>query len=93
MFVLMSIHRPHPDKEKLVVDSMHRYGETAKRQRGLVSVHTLKDENSGELFGLALWDSKESYLAARPALMKTTEGDDFDSWEVEPMRGHRLNSI
>ena len=93
MFVLISSHRPHPDKEKLVVESMHRYGEASKRQKGLVSVHTLKDENTGELFGLAIWDSQDSYLAARPALIKATEGDDFDSWEKEPMKGHRLKPI
>lgn len=73
-----------------MIDSMHRYGETAKKQHGLISVHTLKDENTSELIGLALWESRESYLAARPALMKATEKDDFDSWEREPIRGHRL---
>ena len=66
MFVLISIHRPHPEKEKLVVESMHRYGEVAKRQKGLVSVHTLKDESTGELFGVAIWDSESSYQSARP---------------------------
>lgn len=49
MFVNISIHRPHPDKEILLIQSMHRYGEAAKRQKGLVSVHTLKDESAGEL--------------------------------------------
>ena len=72
---------------------MHRYSETAKRQKGLVSVHTLKDENTGELFGIAIWDSHDSYMAARPALMKATETDDFDSWEKEPKGVHRLKSV
>lgn len=93
MFVLVSIHQPHHDKEHLVVESMHRYGDESKRHKGLVSVHTLKDEATGQLFGIAIWDSQESYLAARPSLMKVTEKDDFDSWEKEPMKGHRLKSI
>ena len=93
LFVMISIHRPHPEKAKLVIDSMHRYGEAAKRQKGLVSVHTLKDEDSGELFGLAIWDSQEAFMAARPELRKATEGDDFDTWEKEPMKGHRLRSV
>jgi len=93
MFVSISVHRPKPDKENLLIDSMHRYGEAAKKQKGLQSVHTLKDERSGELIGLAIWDSEDSYLAARPALSKVTEGDDFDSWEAEPVRGHRLRPI
>jgi hypothetical protein len=77
----------------LLIDSMHRYGETAKKQPGLVSVHTLKDENTGELVGIAIWTSKESFLAARPALMKATEKGDFDAWEKEPVRGHRLTPV
>jgi heme-degrading monooxygenase HmoA len=93
LYVNISIHRPHPDKERFLIDSMHRYGEAAKKQHGLVSVHTLKDEKTGELVGLAIWDSKESFLAARPALMKATENDDFDAWEKEPIRGHRLTPV
>jgi heme-degrading monooxygenase HmoA len=81
LFVNIAIHRPHQDEERFVVESMHRYGEAAKKQKGLVSVHTLKDENTGELVGLAIWDSKESFLADRPDLMKATENDDFGSWE------------
>ena len=72
---------------------MHRYGEAAKRQKGLVSVYTLKDEETGELLGLAIWDSQDSFLAARPALRKAIEGDDFDAWESEPVKGRRLKSV
>ena len=50
----------------------------------------LKDASSGELVGIAIWDSEEAFQAAGPALMKATEGDDFDSWEMEPIRGRRL---
>ena len=93
MFINMSIHIPHPDKERLLIESMHRYGEAAKKQPGLMSVHTLKDENTGELVGIAIWTSKESFLAARPPLRKATEKDDFDSWEKEPIKGHLLASV
>lgn len=40
LFVFISIHRPHPEKEKLVVNSMHRYGDAAQRQKGLVNFHS-----------------------------------------------------
>ena len=72
---------------------MHRYAETAKSQKGIVSVHTLKAENAEQLVGLAIWDTEESYLDARPALMKATEGDDFDAWEKEPVRGFKLKPV
>ena len=75
-----------------MIESMHRYGEAASRQKGLVGVYTLKDVSSGELVGIAIWDSEEAFQEAGPALTKATEGDDFDSWEMEPIRGRRLKS-
>jgi heme-degrading monooxygenase HmoA len=93
MFVVISIHHPHPDREGQLVESMHRYGQAAKRQKGLVSVHTLKDFKTGELLGLAIWESEQAYSAARPALAKATEGDDFDAWETRPIEGRKLMSV
>ena len=67
----------------MLIESMHRFGEAIKTQPGLREVHTLADEKSGRLVGLAVWDSKQSMLAARPVMAKATEGDDFDAWEEE----------
>ena len=93
MFVQLSVHRPRPGMERYLIESMHRYCEAARGQRGLGSVHTLKDEATGELFGLAIWESEESFLAARPALVKAVEGDDFDSWEEGSIEDHRLRPV
>jgi anti-sigma-K factor RskA len=62
---------------------MHRFGEAIRTQPGLRVVHTLRDQKSGRLVGLAVWDSKQSMLAARPIMAKATEEDDFDAWEEE----------
>jgi hypothetical protein len=84
VFVSISVHRLKPGKEPLMLDSMRRYGEAARQEGGLQRVHTLKDEKSGALVGLAIWDSKEAYEAAGPALMKAVEGDDFADWHDGP---------
>jgi hypothetical protein len=67
-----------------MLDSMRRYGAAAKAAGGLQRVHTLKDARSEALVGLAIWDSKEAYQAAAPALMRAVENDDLDDWHVEP---------
>jgi heme-degrading monooxygenase HmoA len=85
MFVQLSIHYPKPGKEKMLIDSMHRFGQAVKTQPGLREVHTLRDQKSSCLVGLAVWDSKESMVAARPVMAKAIEGDDFDSWEDKPI--------
>jgi heme-degrading monooxygenase HmoA len=93
LFVNMSVHAPHPQREKDLIESMHRYGEATRRQRGLIAVYTLKDVNSSELVGLAVWDSEEWFLAARPSLAKATEGDDFEAWESKPITGRKLKTV
>ncbi len=92
MFVHMSIHQPKAGKEELLIASMHRFGEAAKTQPGLQQVHTLRDAESGALIGLAIWDSKEAMIAARPVLMEATKDDDFEAWE-DSVTGYRLEEV
>ena len=84
MFVHMSIHRPRPGKEDLLIDSMHRFGAAMKSQPGLQQAHTLREQRTGRLIGLAIWDSKENWFDARPAMTEAVKHDDFDAWEEEP---------
>lgn len=93
MFINISIHHPKPEYEEVLIDSMHRYGETVTKAAGAREVHTLKDARTGILVGLAIWDSKDDYLAARPALMETVKDDDFDLWEAKPIEGYQLENV
>lgn len=83
MFVNISVHRIRPGKEHLMIDSMRRFSNAARDAGGIQRIHELKDEKSGALVGLAIWDSKEAYEAAGPALMKAVEGDDLADWHEE----------
>lgn len=93
MLYHLSIHRPKPEHEQDVIDSMHRFGEAAGSQDGLVEVHTLKDQRSDALLGLAIWASADALAAARPALAAATEHDDFEAWEVAPIEGFLLEEV
>ncbi len=68
---------------------MRRYGEAARSHAGLRFVTTLRDSASGDLVGLAVWESPEAAQAATPALHAAVKGDDFDAW-VAAMRNFRL---
>ncbi len=83
MFATISVHRLKPGKEQLMIDSMRRFGAAAKQVGGVQRIHELKDEQSGAIIGLAIWDSKEDYEAAGPALMQAVEGDDLADWHEE----------
>jgi heme-degrading monooxygenase HmoA len=93
MLYHLSIHRPKPEHEQDVIDSMHRFGEAARSQDGLVEVHTLKDQRSDALLGLAIWASADALAAARPALAAATEHDDFETWEAAPIEGFLLEEV
>ena len=93
MFVNISVHRIRPGKEALMIDSMRRFGEAAQKAGGIQRIHTLKDERSGALVGLAIWDSREAYEAAGPALMAAVEGDDFDDWREGPWASYHCVEV
>jgi heme-degrading monooxygenase HmoA len=93
MLYHLSIHTVKPEHEHDVIDSMHRFGEAARTQAGLREVHTLKDRRSGALVGLAVWTSPDALEAARPALATAVDGDDFETWESEPVRVMLLEEV
>jgi hypothetical protein len=85
MLYHLSIHHPKPEHEQDLIDSMHRFGATA-RARGAVEAHTFKDARSDALVGLAIWRSDDDLADARPALAEAVEHDDFDAWESAPVQ-------
>ena len=84
MFVNISVHRIREGNESLMLDSMHRYAAAARKAAGLREVYSLRDERTGALLGLAIWDSQEAYEAASATIMEAVAGDDLDAWHVEP---------
>jgi len=63
---------------------MRKFGEVQMRHEGLIIVHALRDEKAKAVIGLAIWNSEESYLAAREDMNKALEGAKFDGWEDKP---------
>ncbi len=94
MFIHLAVHHhPRPDKTELLIQSMHRFGPAMKGQSGLQQVFTLRDEKSGALVGLALWDSKEQWLAARTAMTEAVKDDPSDEWEEDPPEVFQLEVV
>ena len=89
----MSIHYPKPEKEKLLIESMHQFGKAMEGKKGLIMAHTTKDEDSNRLIGLAIWDSKENWLAARPAMINAVKDDPFEDWELKPPEVYHLTKV
>jgi heme-degrading monooxygenase HmoA len=85
MFVVMSVHHPHPEYETALIDSMHRFGAAVRGKPGCREIHTLKDETAGVLVGLAIFESRAAWERLAPLARAAVADDDFDLWEeLEP---------
>ncbi|MFX0043565.1 MAG: hypothetical protein ACFE8L_11700 [Candidatus Hodarchaeota archaeon] len=89
----MSIHFPKEGKEKYLIESMHRFGNVMKGKKGLIMAYTTKDEDTNRLIGLAIWESKDDWLAARPAMVEAVKDDPFEEWELKEPEVFHLNVI
>jgi hypothetical protein len=93
MFVHVAIHRPKSGKEKQLIDSMHRFANAVLREPGLQQVHTMMDQKSGALIGLAIWDSKEEWEAARPKMKDAMKNERFEEWEESATEVFHLEPV
>jgi heme-degrading monooxygenase HmoA len=93
MFVSIGIHYPRPGKEKELIDSMGRFGAAMKGKPGFRQAFSLQDRDSGALVGLAIWDSREQWEAAHPAMLEAIKEDPFDEWEDTPPEVFHLDEV
>ena len=91
MYVVLSIHQPKPEYEAALIDSMHRFGNAVRGKPGCIRIHTLKDERSNRLVGLAMFESKAAWEALAPLARAAVKDDPFDVWEEVEMDGFALN--
>jgi heme-degrading monooxygenase HmoA len=93
MYILMSVHHPHPEHRAPLIESMHRYGAAIDGKPGLVSVQTLEDARSDRLVGLAVFESEEDFERLAPIARAAVADDDFDTWERGEIDGFALTEI
>ena len=79
MYVVMGVDHPKPGMEKALLDVQERFGKAQQGHRGLISAFIWKDDTTGVIIGISLWDTKSDYDAARPDMDKALEGSDFRS--------------
>jgi hypothetical protein len=83
MFVNLSIMKANPGHDDELADSMRRFAVAARAQAGLSVCTTLRDAETGDLVGLAVWESAQAARAAGPAIMAAVADDDFETWVAE----------
>lgn len=84
MFTHIAIHTPKPEHRADVMASMQRVGAASDGAAGLIQMGPWQEIDGDRLVGLAIWESREAFLAAAPAIFATVRDDPFDEWESEP---------
>ena len=82
MYVIMGVHHVKPGMESALLDVQVRFGKAQQGHKGLISAFVWKDDNTGALIGITLWDTKEDYDAARPEMDKALQGADFKAYDA-----------
>ena len=93
MIMHMAIHHPEPGKAGDLVEALRQHEQQIRTQPGVLSVHTLKDAHSGAVVALAVYATKESWLAAQPGLARLESGEEFSGWESAPPTIYHLEEI
>ncbi len=81
--------RPNPGQDVATADSMQRFAAAARAQPGCIVCATFRNEESGELYGLGVWESEQASADGSAACMSAVAEDDFDVL-VADMENHRL---
>ncbi len=99
MFVTLGIFRHVArGKEREFLTAHKALSERGKGLPGFRERHILRDEGSGALVALAIWDSQEAFEAAGPDLMKyrgeqSRAGRDFSKFLDAPEEQYKLTPI
>jgi heme-degrading monooxygenase HmoA len=81
MIVHIAIHTPTPEGAEPLIASMQRFAAAGRTQPGLRGVHTMRDQDSGKLLGIAIWESREAFENGVAAMRAAVEDDPFLDWE------------
>ncbi len=94
MFIFYSIHYPQPEKEGLLVQDMHEFGELMKKQPGIIfqAPYPFKDPEKGKLVSISVWESQEAFQTALPTRQNARKDSPPHEWEIKPPEVYMLHS-
>ena len=84
MFIHLAIQHPKPEHAEDLLASMHRVDQAAQGAPGLVQMGAWRDQRTGGLVGLAVWESAKAFEAAAERIFAAVADDPFDQWLEAP---------
>jgi hypothetical protein len=84
VFTHMVVHYPKAEHFDDLLASMRRVAVAAQGAAGLVRIGPWRDDRSGRLVGLAIWESREAFEAAAPGIFAVVADDPIMEWSTQP---------
>ena len=87
MYISIAIHHPKGAKEEVsLLGTMRKFGEAQRKNKGCIIITACKDDSSGCIFAVGIWDTQENFIKAQADTGKVIEGVNFDTLEDEKRR-------
>jgi hypothetical protein len=84
MYVSIAIHHPKGAKEEVsVLSTMRKFGEAQRKSKGCIIITACKDDPTGCIFAVGIWDNKENFFKAQVGTEKVLEEANFETLEDE----------
>jgi heme-degrading monooxygenase HmoA len=84
MFARIGIHYPKSGDETITLNALHKFQQAQKQHKGLIAIHAFRDEKNDVVIGLALWDSKQSFLAVHKEIQRVAREVKFELYDEKP---------
>ncbi len=89
--LFLAIHHPKPDHVDDLVASMGRFGSQLDAVTGMLEASAWRD---GErIVAISIWESRERFIAAGPAMAGAVADVPFPEWESRPRELFNLEEV
>ncbi len=89
--LFLAIHHPKPEHADDLVAAMAGFGSQLDTITGMLGASAWRD---GErIVAISIWESRERFLAAGPAMAAAVAGVPFAEWESRPRELYSLDEV
>jgi heme-degrading monooxygenase HmoA len=85
MFIHLAVHHPKPEYADDLLVSMRRVEKAAEGAPGLIQIGAWRDQSSGRIVGLAVWESQGAFEASAQRIFQVVKDEPFDLWLERPI--------
>jgi quinol monooxygenase YgiN len=92
-YLYLAIHYPKPEYVDDLLGAMKLLSEALHTAPGMLEATAWKDQASGRIVAISTWESRQTFLDARPMIGEAIKDVPFDEWEAKPRELFNLDEV